>query len=235
MITIRLDVSALVRAGRELKALRRLFVETVAAKAVDLSATDYQTKAEGGTGLDGVKWAPITEEAKRSRVRRARGRSLSDEYVRASDQRDRLRDARKVLPNVPKGKAGKAARDRLRAELSSQLGQEFSGRLTQKRLSEMARERRQAMKAESPVPNADLIGVDTGDQRAAVSTSNAPGSLYEVRETGNVTRITVGTGIDYSSHFDRVRSIFLDEAPDAWIGELETAVQERLDQMEIVV
>lgn len=60
------------RAGIDFQAQQRDVLEALGGRVLSFAMQDYRTKARGGTGSDGIKWAPLKESTERAKARKGK-------------------------------------------------------------------------------------------------------------------------------------------------------------------
>lgn len=205
------------QAQRDLDAGRRDCLQVLGTEILSLSKLDYVTKARGGTGTDGIAWAPLTRKTIEARVRSrapakrivAQRRALAEQIkTLLASRKGKRKAARQAKGGKGFKKAAKAVSDvNLRIAALREKRKELSVRLQGLIDKEYARHE---------------IGVDTGLQRASAQ----PGFRSNDGKGGNVlqvtdAQVTVGYGRNYSVHFDAHRQLLPQELPQTWLDRLE--------------
>lgn len=216
---------------------RKETLEIIGTKLLSFSRLDYETKSRGGTGDDGVSWAPLKVSTILARMRKAG--HLKSKSIAGS----------KIPKGVPispgQRSVGVIARTvKANQKLLSALdkaGVQFHDRKGKKIIGDRARYRTGTHvtvgsatrnKTVSFSLGAYQIGVDTGLQRASAgpgysSPDGKGGNIFKLTETS----ITVGYGRSYSKHFDKHRKLFPETLPAEWLKELEAITSERGGQL----
>lgn len=213
---------------------RKKLLEVVGIQLLQYAQLDYVIKARGGTGSDGIAWAPLQVATILARLRRKAG------HLKAVP----IKDA-KLHSSIPVGKTQKqvlvvARTVKANQKLFNQLvgaGVQFHNPKTGKAIiGDRARYKagtvlsgttKNASKTVKQTPGSYEIGVDTGLQRS----SARPGFMASDSLGGNVQQmeadsITVGFGRSYSAAFDKHRKLFPEILPVAWVEELQAMVAE---------
>jgi hypothetical protein len=179
-------------AGQRLQAERQTLLRLLGIDLLGLAQQAYVEKARGGTGSDGIAWAPLSRATIEARVR---SRAPAQQIVA---QRKQL--AEQIRNTTGKGAAARIEalrkkRAALSAKLQALVDREFSRH---------------------------EIGVDTGLQRASGGPGyrgpdNKGGNLFDVQEHS----LTIGYGREYSGYFDEKRPLLPEQLPPAWLEVLE--------------
>lgn len=195
---------------------RRDILETIGVQLLSYAKLDYVTKSRGGTGTDGIKWAPIKVGTILARLRKAghiksrpvagtnRQTSVVAKTVKANEALFKQLARAGVKFRDKKGKVVKG--NSPRAKAGNTVGVTKAVRSKSVTLS----------------PGSYQIGVDTGLQLNSAS----PGYKGNDGKGGNVFQqddvsVTVGFGRSYSDYFDKHRKLFPDTLPDPWREGLE--------------
>lgn len=180
----------------------------------------YVDKARGGTGSDGISWAPLKRSTLAARAgKRGKGRTIIAKRKDLAKEIDQLE--RSKVPS--RGRRAPATRE-------ARLAARRQNKAIDKKI-ERLRERRRKLRedfqrlVDSFVANHE-IGVDTGLQRASAmpgfrASDGKGGNKLEVREN----QVTAGFARSYSTAFDEKRTLMPRELPAPWRTNLEQAVE----------
>lgn len=213
---------------------RKKLLEIVGTQLLQFAQLDYVIKARGGTGSDGIAWAPLQVATILARLRSKAG------HIKAVPIKDaKLHSAipvglkqTQVLVVAKTVKANQKLFNQLAA-----AGIKFHNPKTGKAIiGDRARYRAGTVlsgtnKARSKTVKQSTgsyeIGVNTGLQRS----SARPGFAGSDGKGGNVKSVeadsvTVGFGRSYSRAFDKHRKLFPEILPVKWVEELQAIVTE---------
>lgn len=195
-------VQAILQARDTLRSERKEILTVIGVYLLQKAQLDYRTKARGGTGEDGVKWARLKRSTIANRVRRrAAAKRIVAERRTLAYQIRAIRAGLQTVPNAAQTIAAMRQRRKdLGVKLESLIDTEFSNH---------------------------EIGVDTGLQRASASPGfQAPdglgGNLLVITEVD----VTIGYAREYSKYFDELRKLFPENVPELWQTEIEAIVED---------
>lgn len=191
------DLAIRIRAAQgKLESDRQNLLSTLGTQLLSLAQQSYVTKARGGTGDDGIRWAKLSRATIEARVRR---RAPARNIVR--QRRDLAKQIRGLTKakDAPKRKALIAKRKSLTAKLEAMIDKEMAQH---------------------------EIGVDTGLQRSSATpgfkgSDGKGGNIKTI--TGD--SVTVGYARNYSKWFDEKRPLMPKELPPPWVEKLEKTTQ----------
>lgn len=161
---------------------------------------DYQTKARGGTGEDGVTWPGLLPDSLRKRKRsRGIGSGAAARGVASKGSGSSTRDISKA--RSPTGRRSAARRSRGKTRTSKDTGR--------KRIS--------------PAAGNYEIGIDTGAQLNSLkSKKGGDAGASVVIVDGSV---TVQAAMSYSKYFSKTRPIVPEQMPEKWVKGLEEKLE----------
>lgn len=205
-------------------------LESIGFELLTFAAHAYVAKARGGTGEDGITWAPLKVSTILARLRSKAGHIKTKPVAGSKIPKGiPLRPGQKSVIVVKKTVKGNQA-------LFSQLaaaGVKFHDAKTGKVIiGDRARYKagtilsgtsKAGSKTVKLAPGTYEIGVNTGAQK----NSAGPGYTKGDGKGGNIqqvdsTGVTVGFGRSYSAAFDKHRKLFPDVMPVKWVEKLET-------------
>lgn len=206
-------------AAEGLQKFRHNMLEQIGTQILSYVKLDYVAKSRGGTGTDGIHWAPLKVGTILARLRKAghlktrrvagtnRTEGVIAKSVKANEALFKQLARAGVKFRDKKGNAIKGTKPRSKA--GNTVG-------TTKEIRE---------KSVKLAPGSYQIGVDTGLQL----NSAGPGYKGPDGKGGNVMTytedtVTVGFGRSYSEHFDKHRKLIPDVLPEPWRKELEGMV-----------
>lgn len=214
------DLNRAVDAAAEgVQKFRHNMLEQIGTQLLSFVKLDYVTKSRGGTGTDGIKWAPIKVGTILARLRKAghlksrpvpgtnRKIGVVAKTVKANEALFKQLARAGVKFRDKKGNTIKGSKPRAKA--GNTVG---TTKATREKSVKLA-------------PGSYQIGVDTGLQL----NSAGPGYSGPDGKGGNVMTytedtVTVGFGRSYSGHFDKHRKLIPDLLPEPWRKELEGMV-----------
>ena len=223
-----------------LQQFRHNLLEKVGTQILSFVKLDYVTKSRGGTGTDGIHWAPIkvstilarlqhtAKHIKAKPVRAPKGKAAKTRFgkpvtvrtVTAAGARTRKGESHKANQALflQLAKAGVQFRDS-NGRLIKGRGDRAKAGVTIHLSKEVANKRVNLS------PGSYQIGVDTGLQLNSAS----PGYSGPDGKGGNVMTytedsVTVGFGRSYSGYFDKHRKLMPEVLPEPWRKELEDMV-----------
>ena len=212
---------------------RKKTLEVVGVQLLQFAQLDYVIKARGGTGSDGIAWAPLQVATVLARLRRKAGHikavPVKDAKLHASIPVGAQKQVLVVAKTVKANQAlfGQLAKAGIKFH-NPKTGAVIKGTAARyKAGTVLSGAGRNASKTVKQSTGSYEIGVDTGLQRS----SARPGFMASDSLGGNVQQIeadsvTVGFGRSYSRAFDKHRKLFPEILPVAWIEELQSLVTE---------
>jgi hypothetical protein len=194
---------------------RKATLELIGTQLLEFSQLDYQAKSHGGTGDDGVRWAPITVGTVLARERKA-GHIKSKKKPGAKKSVVTIAKTRKENKKHYAALANAGVSFRRGGKEASKNDRHKAG--TTVHASAAVRNKQIAT-------GSYQIGIDTGLQ----ANSARPGYVTPDGKGGNVlkltdTEVTIGYGRSYSEYFDRHRKLLPEIMPAEWIEALEEIV-----------
>lgn len=201
MLSVQFDAGdaarQLANAARQIETEQAACLQQLGVQLLSFAQLDYVTKARGGTGTDGIKWAKDQRSTIEHRVRsRAPAKRIVE---RRRELAARIREVIRQRSGRGKGRKGwvktqlaslRKQRKALSARLQALVDKEFASY---------------------------EIGVDHGLQRASAQ----PGFSGGDGDGGNVFKVeqhavTVGYGRSYSAAFDELRPLLPEIIPQSW-------------------
>ncbi len=213
---------------------RREMLDQIGVQLLSFTKLDYETKSHGGTGTDGIAWAPITVGTILARLRKA---GHVHRVAHTSSTPDSVKATKAFGPKGAKSTDALVVKKTVKANHALFLQLHRAGvRFLDKKTGAVIKGSRPKYKAGTYIKTGKgvrkqtvslsagsyQIGVDTGLQRNSAS----PGYTAPDGKGGNVmTRtddsITVGFGRSYSKYFDKNRKLIPDVLPVDWMTDLE--------------
>ena len=199
-----------------LRQSRRDILETIGIQLLSYAKLDYVTKSRGGTGTDGITWAPIKVGTILARLRKA-GHLKSRPVAGTNRQTAVVAKTVKANESLFKqlARAGVKFRDKKGNVVKGNRPRSKAGNTvgTTKAVRE---------KTVTLAPGSYQIGVDTGLQlnSAGPGYKGSDGKGGNIFEQNDVS-VTVGFGRSYSGYFDKHRKLFPDTLPEPWRDGLE--------------
>ncbi len=198
---------------------RHNLLEQIGTQILSFVKLDYIAKSRGGTGTDGIKWAPIKVGTILARLRKAG--HLKSRPVPGTNRRIGV-----VAKSVKANEALFKQLARAGVKFRDKKGNTIKGnRPRSKAGNTVGTTKAVRQKSVNLAPGSYQIGVDTGLQL----NSAGPGYSAPDGKGGNVTTytedsVTVGFGRSYSGYFDKHRKLMPEVLPDPWRKELEDMV-----------
>ena len=202
-----------------LQQFRHNLLEQIGTQILSFVKLDYVAKSRGGTGTDGIKWAPIKVGTILARLRKAG--HLKSRPVPGTNRRIGV-----VAKSVKANESLFRQLARAGVKFRDKKGNTVKGnRPRSKAGNTVGTTKAVRQKSVKLAPGSYQIGVNTGLQL----NSAGPGYKGNDGKGGNVfeqddVSVTVGFGRSYSGHFDKHRKLFPDTLPDAWRKDLEDMV-----------
>lgn len=198
--------------------------QTLVAMVIPLAAdavlqhahADFQTKSEGGQGLDGVTWPPTTAAGILSRAQRdpAWAALLQERREITEEERDVMSEIRasgvlrkgdewaqyrrNYIGNHPEWKSVHAARQEIRGRQQQVINKHDTG----------------------------VTGIDTSSLLDSL-VPGAPGNVREIHDNS----ATVGTQVEHAGYFDRLRPVFPETLPVEFLDSVEEQLRPDVELM----
>ena len=192
----------------------------------------YIEKSRGGTGEDGISWAPLKVSTILARLRKAghlKSSAVKSVKKPAVPPRPRQRTIYTVAKTVKKNEALFKQLDAAGVVFHDKKGNQVKGSSPRHKTgTTLAVTAATQKKTVNLSPGSYQIGVDTGLQL----NSAGPGFAGPDGKGGNIfeqddVSVTIGFGRSYSSYFDEHRKLIPDTLPDDWQKDLDDLAAER--------